>query len=76
MSTTNTTPTAQSADYPRRVRCSPLGRRSVVADVVDRLDERSWNAPDETFFLVELDNGSRFRVAVADTVPVGSASSS
>ena len=52
----------------RRVRCSPLGRREVVADVV----ATEWVADPRGLreLLTVAVDGHRYRVAAADTSPV------
>ena len=56
--------------YPRRVRCSPLGRKQVVADVVERLPRAdTWGHKD---LLVVAVGGHRYRIAAADCTPLDS----
>lgn len=53
---------------PQRVRCSPLGRREVVADVVDRLPDADTAGPKD--LLVVTYAGHRYRVLERDALPL------
>lgn len=54
---------------PRRVRCSPLGREEVVADVVERIPRANTCGMDD-LYVVSAYGGLRYRVSVADTTPL------
>ena len=56
--------------HPRRVRCSPLGRREVVADVVERLPYADTSGHKDQFVVAV--GGHRYRVAAADCTPLDS----
>lgn len=54
---------------PQRVRCSPLGRREVVADVVDRIPAADTRGPRD-LQVVRAFGDKRYRVLADDTVEV------